>query len=128
MGLSGGLAIFLLGMDRTVSGLVMSPSTGDVINGIATEVTTAVDIAVGAVGRGSPEATRQGIEMKPEITARTTGAIQYQLERLTADEPDRVRRIASSRTSSRTWKRICYYAKRAARVGVPKERPAEPLE
>ena len=102
MGLSGGLAIFLLGMDRTVSGLVMSPSAGDVINGIATEVTTAVDIAVGAVGRGSPEAARQAIEMKPEITARTTDAIQYQLERLTADEPDRVRRIASSRTSSRT--------------------------
>ena len=102
MGLSGGLAIFLLGMDRTVSGLVMSPSTGDVINGIATEVTTAVDIVVGAVGRGSPEAARQAIEMKPEITAGTTDAIQYQLERLTADEPDRVRRIASSRTSSRT--------------------------
>lgn len=116
------------GRRRLAAGLVISPSTVDVINGIATEVTTAVDIAVGAVGRGSPEAARQAIEMKPEITARTSDAIQYQLERLTADEPDRVEAYRIESDIIEDLKRIYYYAKRAARVGVPKERPAGPLE
>jgi phosphate:Na+ symporter len=116
------------GRRRLAAGLVISPSTVDVINGIATEVTTAVDIAVGAVGRGSSEAARQAIEMKPEITARTSDAIQYQLERLTADEPDRVEAYRIESDIIEDLKRIYYYAKRAARVGVPKERPAGPLE
>jgi phosphate:Na+ symporter len=116
------------GRRRLEAGLVISPSTVDVINGIATEVTTAVDIAVGAVGRGSPEAARRAIEMKPEITARTSNAIEYQLERLTADEPDRVQAYRIEADIIEDLKRIYYYAKRAARVGVPEERPAEPSE
>ncbi len=116
------------GRRRLEAGLVISPSTVDVINGIAAEVTTAVDIAVGAVGRGSPEAARRAIEMKPEIAARTSDAIQYQLDRLTADEPDRVQAYRIESDIIEDLKRIYYYAKRAARVGVPEERPAEPSE
>jgi phosphate:Na+ symporter len=116
------------GRRRVAAGLVISPSTVDVINGIATEVTMAVDIAVGAVGRGSPEAARRAIEMKPEITARTSDAIQYQLERLTVDEPDRIEAYRIEADIIEDLKRIYYYAKRAARVGVPEERPTEPSE
>jgi phosphate:Na+ symporter len=116
------------GRRRLEAGIMISPSTVDVINGIATEVTTAVDIAVGAVGRGSPEAARRAIEMKPEITARTSNAIEYQLERLTADEPDRVQAYRIEADIIEDLKRIYYHAKRAARVGVPEERPAEPSE
>jgi len=116
------------GRRRLAAGLVISTSTLKVINDIATEVTTAVDIAVGAVGRSSPEAARRAIDMKPEITARTSDAIEYQLHRLTADEPDRVQAYRIESDIIEDLKRIYYYAKRAARVGVPKERPAEPSE
>ncbi len=113
------------GRRRLEAGLVISPSTITVINGIAAEVTTAVDIAVGAVGRGSPEAARRAIDMKPEISARTSDAIEYQLERLTADEPDRVQAYRIESDIIEDLKRIYYYAKRAARVGVPTEEPTE---
>ncbi|MEA2010282.1 MAG: Na/Pi cotransporter family protein, partial [Actinomycetota bacterium] len=116
------------GRRRLAADLVISPSTIDVINDIAAEVTTAVDIAVGAVGRGSPEAARRAIDMKPEITARTSDAIEYQLERLTADEPGRVEAYRLETDIIEDLKRIYYYAKRAARVGVPDERPAEPSD
>ena len=106
---------------RLAAGLTISPSTIEVINDIATEVIAAVDIAVGAVGRGSVEAARRAIDMKPEITARTDGAIEYQLERLTAHEPDRVQAYRIESAIIDDLKRIYYYAKRAARVGVPKE-------
>jgi phosphate:Na+ symporter len=116
------------GRRRLEAGLRISPSTAAVINDIAGEVITAVDIAVGAVGRGSPEAARRAIDMKPEITARTTHAIEYQLERLTADEPDRVATYRIESDIIEDLKRIYYYAKRAARVGVPDERPTESAE
>ncbi|MEA2023490.1 MAG: Na/Pi cotransporter family protein [Actinomycetota bacterium] len=116
------------GRRRLEAGLMISPSTAAVINDIATEVITAVDIAVGAVGRSSPEAARRAIDMKPEITARTTHAIEYQLERLTADEPDRVEAYRIESDIIEDLKRIYYYAKRAARVGVPDEQPTESPE
>lgn len=104
-------------------GLVISPSTVFIINDLAAEVITAVDIAVGAVGKGSPEAARRAISMKPEITARSAEAIEHQLERLTADEPGRVEAYRIESDIIEDLKRIYYYAKRAARVGVPEERP-----
>ena len=116
------------GRRRLSSGLVISSSTTAVINELATEVVTAVDIAVGAVGRGSPEAARRAIEMKPEISARSAGAIEHQLERLTADEPDRVEAYRIESDIIEDLKRIYYYAKRAARVGVPEERPLDSTE
>ena len=109
------------GRRRLDAGLTISPSTIEVINDIAAEVIAAVDIAVGAVGRGSAEAARRAIDMKPEIAARTNDAIEYQLERLTADEPDRVQAYRIESAIIEDLKRIYYYAKRAARVGVPKE-------
>ena len=83
---------------------------------------TAVDIAVVAVGRGSTEAARQAIDMKPEITAMTADAREHQLERLTAHEPDRVGAYRIEADIIEDLKRIYYYAKRAARVGVLDDR------
>ncbi|MCL1602177.1 MAG: Na/Pi cotransporter family protein, partial [Actinomycetia bacterium] len=101
------------GRRRLDMGLVISPSTVAVINDLAAEVITAVDIAVGAVGKGSPEAARRAIDMKPEITAISAGAIEHQLERLTADEPDRVEAYRIESDIIEDLKRIYYYAKRA---------------
>lgn len=116
------------GRRRLDMGLVISPSTVAIINDLAAEVITAVDIAVGAVGKGNPEAARRAISMKPEITARSAEAIEHQLERLTADEPDRVEAYRIESDIIEDLKRIYYYAKRAARVGVPKDQPRETSE
>lgn len=110
------------GRRRLDMGLVISPSTVVIINHLAAEVTTAVDIAVGAVAKGSPEAARRAINMKPQITARSAEAIEHQLERLRADEPRRVEAYRIESDIIEDLKRIYYYAKRAARVGVPEER------
>lgn len=110
------------GRRRLDAGIVVSPSTEALINDLAAEVITAVDIAVSAVGRGSIEAARQAIDMKPEITAMTADAREHQLERLTAHEPDRVGAYRIEADIIEDLKRIYYYAKRAARVGVPEDR------
>ena len=68
------------------------------------------------------------IDMKPEITARTTEAIEHQLERLTVDEPYRVEAYRIEADIIEDLKRIYYYAKRAARVGVPEELPTDSSE
>ncbi len=107
------------GRRRLDAGIVVSPSTEALINDLAAEVITAVDIAVGAVGRGSQEAARQAIDMKPEISAMTADVREHQLERLTAQEPDRVDAYRIEADIIEDLKRIYYYAKRAARVGVP---------
>jgi len=113
------------GRRRLEAGVVISPSTEALIDDLAAEVLTAVDIAVGAVGRGSYEAARQAIDMKPEITAMTAGARAHQLERLTVDEPNRVDAYRIENDIIEDLKRIYYYAKRAARVGVPNGKPTE---
>jgi phosphate:Na+ symporter len=114
------------GRRRLEAGIVVSPSTEALIDDLAAEVLTAVDIAVGAVGRGSYEAARQAIDMKPEITAMTADAREHQLERLTVDEPNRVDAYRIENDIIEDLKRIYYYAKRAARVGVPTRQPTEP--
>ena len=110
------------GRRRLDAGIVVSPSTEALINDLAAEVITAVDMAVSAVGRGSIEAARQAIDMKPEISAMTADAREHQLERLTAQEPDRVDAYRIEADIIEDLKRIYYYAKRAARVGVPEDR------
>ena len=114
------------GRRRLDSGIEISPSTAGIIDDLAAEVLTAVDIAVGAVGRGSYEAARQAIKMKPEITAMTAGAREHQLERLTVDEPNRVDTYRIENDIIEDLRRIYYYAKRAARVGVPNGEPSKP--
>jgi phosphate:Na+ symporter len=113
------------GRRRLEAGIVISPSTEAIIDDLAAEVLTAVDIAVGAVGRGSYEAARRAIKMKPEITALTADAREHQLERLTVDEPNRVDAYRIENDIIEDLKRIYYYAKRAARVGVPNGEPSE---
>ena len=108
------------GRRRLESNIEISPATTTIIDRLAAEVLAAVDIAVGAVGRGSSEAARQAIAMKPEIKAMTTDARAHQLERLTADEPHRVDAYRIEADIIEDLKRIYYFAKRAARVGVPK--------
>jgi phosphate:Na+ symporter len=113
------------GRRRLEAGIVISSSTEAIIDDLAAEVLTALDIAVGAVGRGSYEAARRATKMKPEITALTADAREHQLERLTVDEPNRVDAYRIENDIIEDLKRIYYYVKRAARVGVPNGEPSE---
>ena len=55
----------------------------------------------------------------------TADAREHQLERLTVDEPNRVDAYRIENDIIEDLKRIYYYAKRAARVGVPNGEPSE---
>ncbi|HZJ48260.1 MAG TPA: Na/Pi cotransporter family protein, partial [Acidimicrobiia bacterium] len=77
------------GLKRLESSLVISLPTRAIITDLADEVIAAVDIATAALATDSPEAAQRAIDMKPEIAARTAEARGHQLERLTADEPQR---------------------------------------
>lgn len=48
------------------------------------------------------------------------------LERLTAREPERISAYRIEADIIEDLKRICYYAKRAARVGIPEDHPPGP--
>ncbi len=117
------------GRRRLQLGVTISPETTKVIDELAAEVLEAVDIAVGAVGQSSPEAAQRAIGMKSDITSLTAEALSHQMERLTVDEPLRVEAYRVESDIIEDLKRVYYYAKRAARVGVPKpseeERPSE---
>ena len=100
--------------------VTISPETTAVIDELAAQVLDAVDIAASAVGQSSPEAARRAIDMKADISSQAADALTHHLERLTVDEPLRVQAYRVESDIIEDLKRIYYYAKRAARVGVPK--------
>jgi phosphate:Na+ symporter len=108
------------GRRRIELGVTISTETTLVINDLAAQVLEAVDIAVGAVGQSNREAARQAIDMKADITSQTADALTHQMERLTVDEPLRIDSYRVESDIIEDLKRVYYYAKRAARVGVPK--------
>ena len=107
------------GFLRLDSGVAISPSTREIITDLATEVIQALDIAITALATDNPEAAQRAIDMKPVITTRTAEARWHQLSRLTANEPQRFETYRIEADIIEDLKRIYYYAKRAARVGVP---------
>jgi phosphate:Na+ symporter len=57
--------------------------------------------------------------MKADITSQTADALTHQMQRLTVDEPLRIDAYRVESDIIEDLKRVYYYAKRAARVGVP---------
>ncbi len=113
------------GRKRIEAGIVISAPTRAILADLADEVIAAVDTATAALASDDPEAAQRAIDMKPEITARTAEARGHQLERLTVDEPHRFAAYRIEADIIEDLKRIYYYAKRAARVGVPGHRGAD---
>ena len=64
---------------------------------------------------------QRAIKMKAEITERTVEAQTHQVERLGVDEPLRLEAYKVESDIIEDLKRVYYYAKRAARVGVPRD-------
>jgi phosphate:Na+ symporter len=112
------------GRRRIELGVTISDSTRAVIEDLGAQVLEAVDIATGAVAQANPEAAQRAIKMKAQITAHTTEARSHQVERLGADEPMRLEAYRVESDIIEDLKRVYYYAKRAARVGVPDREPA----
>jgi phosphate:Na+ symporter len=112
------------GRRRIELGVTISESTRVVIEDLGAQVLEAVDIATGAVAQANPEAAQRAIQMKAQITAHTTEARSHQVERLGVDEPMRLEAYRVESDIIEDLKRVYYYAKRAARVGVPDREPA----
>jgi phosphate:Na+ symporter len=109
------------GRRRLEFGVTISESTTEVIEELGAQVLEGVDIAVAAVGQSNPEAAQRAIKMKAKITERTVGAQTHQVERLGVDEPLRLEAYKVESDIIEDLKRVYYYAKRAARVGVPRD-------
>ena len=107
------------GFKRIEAGVDISVPTRTLITDLADDVIAALDITTTALATDNPEAAQRTIDMKPEINARAAEARGHQLERLTADEPQRFEAYRIESDIIEDLKRIYYYAKRAARVGVP---------
>lgn len=113
------------GRKRLEFGVTISDPTTAIIEDLGAQVIEGVDIAVAAVGQSNPEAARRAIGMKAQITERTVDAQTHQVERLGVDEPLRLEAYKVESDIVEDLKRVYYYAKRAARVGVPKDSAPE---
>jgi phosphate:Na+ symporter len=113
------------GRRRLEFGVVVSDSTAVLIEDLGAQVLEGVDIAVAAVGQSNPEAAQRAIKMKAKITERTVEAQTHQVERLGVDEPLRLEAYKVESDIIEDLKRVYYYAKRAARVGVPRDSTPE---
>ena len=107
------------GFKRLEADIVISDSTRGILHDLADEVIAALDIVATALATDDREAAQRAIGMKADITARTIEVRWHQLSRLTADEPNRFEAYRIEADILEDLKRIYYYAKRAARVGVP---------
>ena len=116
------------GRRRLEFGVTISESTTEVIEELGAQVLEGVDIAVAAVGQSNPEAAQRAIKMKRQITERTVEAQTHQVERLGVDEPLRLEAYKVESDIIEDLKRVYYYAKRAARVGVPRDSTLEETE
>ena len=116
------------GRRRLEFGVTISESTTEVIEELGAQVLEGVDIAVAAVGQSNPEAAQRAIKMKRQITERTVEAQTHQVERLGVDEPLRLEAYKVESDIIEDLKRVYYYAKRAARVGVPRDSALEETE
>ncbi len=108
-----------LGYGRIENGITVSPSTRAVINDLHEAVRRGFDGAMVAATQRNREATQMVSAMKEEINSLERAAAMHQVERLVADEPNRVAAYKLEMDLINNLKRIYYYSKRTARAAVP---------
>jgi phosphate:Na+ symporter len=124
--------IFELGHDRLRHDFVISPQTRDVVRGFFDKTSWAVDRSIEAFVNGDPDAAREVIDAKPQVTRLANDAEDHLARRLTAGEPDRLVAFRIETDLIEAIKRIYYFAKRIAKLvaeeeaGAPSAAPARP--
>jgi phosphate:Na+ symporter len=74
-----------------------------------------------AIAQGSEQAGLHVIGMKKVINALNESAAVHQMERLVADEPNRLKAYKIEMDILATLKRVYYFTKRMARVAISAE-------
>ncbi len=110
-----------LGRDRREALVTISPETTDVITHYHSAVAVALDSALQAIAQGSEQAALHVIGMKKVINSLNDSAAVHQMERLVADEPNRLRAYKIEMDILATLKRVYYFTKRMARIAISAE-------
>ena len=105
----------VLGDERISSGVSISDPAREVITGFHEVVYKAVDLAVQAVSQNNELVSRTVIDMKHDINRLENSAAIHQIQRLVADEPNRVPAYTIEMDIIEKQKRIYYFAKRMAK-------------
>jgi len=105
-----------LGYDRISSGVSVSDPTREVLTGFHKVVLSAVKSAVQAVSQNDQEIAGTVIAMKQEIEVLVNSAAIHQVQRLVADEPNRIQAYTIEMDIIEKQKRIYYFAKRMAKT------------
>ncbi len=105
-----------LGTERINSGISVSDPTREVITGFHKVVLSAVKSAVQAVSQNNEEVAGTVIAMKQEIEGLVNSAAIHQVQRLVADEPNRIPAYTIEMDIIEKQKRIYYFAKRMAKT------------
>ncbi len=108
-----------LGYSRIDQGLVVSSATRQVLKEFADAVDEAFGLSMMALTQKNEPAARKVVLMKGEINSMEHAASLHQVERLTADEPNRVENYRLEVDVIANLKRIYYFSKRIARLAVP---------
>lgn len=111
--------LVVLGNERIDAGVSISEPTRKVLTGFHKVVTKAFDQAVQAVSQNNETAARAVIAMKHEITDLANSAAAHQVERLVAEEPNRIPAYTIEIDIIEKQKRIYYFAKRMAKSVIP---------
>ncbi|MDH3694422.1 MAG: Na/Pi cotransporter family protein [Gammaproteobacteria bacterium] len=108
-----------LGNKLIDEGISISESTKQVLSDIHTAVSKSVDAAIQAVSQGSEIAAQTVTNMKDDITRLTESAAMHEIERLVAEEPNRIPAYTIEMDIIEKLKRIYYFAKRMAKTVTP---------
>jgi phosphate:Na+ symporter len=114
-----------LGISRIENNVEVSPATQAVLAELHQLVCEALESATYALTHRDHDSARRVIKMKSRVNAYETRARAHQAARLAADEPDRVPAYRLEIDVITNLKRVYYYAKRIARMAVPKGEPVD---
>jgi len=112
VGLFGGLALFLFGMDMMASALKVA--AGECMKNVLARLTTNP-----YMGAATGAAVTEVINMKRRIRKEMNRASLHQAERLISDEPRRLTAYTIEMDIIEKLNRIYYYARRMAKVAIP---------
>ncbi len=104
-----------LGNQRISEGVSISPSTRQVLTEVHRAVATATDLAIRAVVENNPDLAREVIDMKDAISQLAQSAAMHQIQRLVAEEPNRLAAYTIEMDIIEKLKRTYYFAKRMAK-------------
>ena len=113
-----------LGRDRLANGYVVSDATRGLIEDYHGQVSLALDLAVRALVQANEEDSKTVSDMKEDMNTQAQAIAEHYVDRLTADEDNRIELYRFETDVVTNLRRIYYFAKRTARLAIPTEEQA----